>query len=642
MLPPGRSPYSATEIHQTLDRPYTSRSTSSSSDARYLPYPPTYSTSEVLTQHGPPLPHQPRHYPPMYQPAPYNHSGYVAAPNTPAYGVPTCAGPAMAPHASEVMLYPAQYYQVHANTPAPVQAPYTLAYPVQPGHGTGLVATADGQYMQLVSPQPFGPPVAPAHGQNVYPSAAYPSPDAYAPHRGAPAMPYTTSGPAQRPLGYAGSEASSPSSYHPGYHFPSPHLLDHHFAAAVSPTSTETSPGVVPVSPFDTTSTQVAYPISTDRSASTERGSAGRRRQSSSQGSQALSVSTGGRETGPEEAAVAQRMPPPPQASRRMGGGPRTRQGAPTIPEARDRRYPARPGFPAPVLPSPVVLGPPVPAPPGVPLLGPQLAAPGPRSAGAPPRGGTGRPRRILPRPPAHSLHALWYVKLAGAVSISLFSHGIADDPLCRVGNVPADASHAELWQFFQTRPTPRDCGLVATPGAETADLDSCGVESIHLITRSNCAFVNYATNLHLHHTIAVTNGVPLRPDDTRSKPLVCRVRKAEDDTKSGVGAQRMGGMHRAFVRAQQAQMQQEQRILREKSPTSVSDAGLSQPDRGMSDQRRKSSVSVNSTGTSIGSTSTTSSFLTKHFERRYAALPPLRSRAPALTFVASLAGTSS
>lgn len=162
---------------------------------------------------------------------------------------------------------------------------------------------------------------------------------------------------------------------------------------------------------------------------------------------------------------------------------------------------------------------------------------------------------------------------------------------------------------------------MVATPGDETADLDSNGVESIHLITRSNCAFVNYATNLHLHHSIAVTNGVPLRPEDARSKPLVCRVRKAEDDTKSGVGAQRMGGMHMAFVRAQQVKMQQEQRALRDKSPTSISEQGLSPP-QGMSDKRRRSTVSVNSAGTSIGSTSTTSSFLAKHFERRLVAVP--------------------
>ena len=157
---------------------------------------------------------------------------------------------------------------------------------------------------------------------------------------------------------------------------------------------------------------------------------------------------------------------------------------------------------------------------------------------------------------------------------------------------------------------------MVPTPGDEAADLDSNGVESIHLITRSNCAFVNYITNLHLHHSIAVTNGVTLRPDDARAKPLVCRVRKAEDDSKSGVGAQRLGGLHTAFMRAQQLKMQQEQRALREKSPPPALEISVSL-DKGLSDKRRKSTVSLNSSSASIGSASTTSSFLARHFERR-------------------------
>ncbi|BGP35624.1 hypothetical protein JCM10296v2_007465 [Rhodotorula toruloides] len=187
--------------------------------------------------------------------------------------------------------------------------------------------------------------------------------------------------------------------------------------------------------------------------------------------------------------------------------------------------------------------------------------------------------RKDLPRPPAHSPHALW------------------------VGNVPSDASHAELWQFFQTRPTPRECGITISPNELGVDLESTGVESIHLITRSNCAFVNYVSNLHLHHAIAVTNGTSLRSDDPRCKPLVCRVRKHEDDAKSGVGAQRMGGMHRAFVREQQVRMAERQREIARSEGEEA---------EGVKGRRMSAGAS------SIGSTSTTSTFLAKHFERRY------------------------
>jgi len=49
---------------------------------------------------------------------------------------------------------------------------------------------------------------------------------------------------------------------------------------------------------------------------------------------------------------------------------------------------------------------------------------------------------------------------------------------------VPSDASHSELWQFFVTRPSPSAVGLLSS---EDVDLNSPGVESIHLIARSNC-----------------------------------------------------------------------------------------------------------------------------------------------------------
>ncbi|GAA5991521.1 hypothetical protein JCM5350_005195 [Sporobolomyces pararoseus] len=189
-----------------------------------------------------------------------------------------------------------------------------------------------------------------------------------------------------------------------------------------------------------------------------------------------------------------------------------------------------------------------------------------------------------LPKPPAHSPHALW------------------------VGNVPSDASHSELWQFFITRPPPSAVGLLSN---EDIDLDSPGVESIHLIARSNCAFVNYISNLHLQHAISISNGLSLRPNDTRCKALLCRVRKEEDESKTGVGAQRVGGIHKAFVKLQRERMNESEQILRHK----IQEEGAepkSAATKAFEERRHSSS------GASVGTTSTTSSFLTKHFEKRW------------------------
>lgn len=121
-------------------------------------------------------------------------------------------------------------------------------------------------------------------------------------------------------------------------------------------------------------------------------------------------------------------------------------------------------------------------------------------------------------------------------------------------------------------------------------------------------AFVNYVSNLHLHHAIAVTNGTALRSDDPRCKNLVCRVRKHDDDAKSGVGAQRMGGMHRAFVREQQVRMAERQREIAKGEREQQQDEAREEPAK----VRRQSAGA-----SSIASASTTSTFLAKHFERR-------------------------
>ncbi|GAA5876370.1 hypothetical protein JCM8547_003021 [Rhodosporidiobolus lusitaniae] len=192
--------------------------------------------------------------------------------------------------------------------------------------------------------------------------------------------------------------------------------------------------------------------------------------------------------------------------------------------------------------------------------------------------------RRDLPKPPPHSPHALW------------------------VGNVPSDVSHAELWQFFQTRPVPSACGVLPEFGRKDLNLDVTGIESIHLIARSNCAFVNYTSNLHLQHAILVSNGLSLRPGDPRCKAFVCRERKHDDDVKSGVGAQRVGGLHRSYIREQRERMLEGQRALAAAAAGKEGGEG----EGGAEVTRRQSVVS------SVGSGSTTSSFLSKHFERRY------------------------
>ncbi|KDE04692.1 hypothetical protein MVLG_04915 [Microbotryum lychnidis-dioicae p1A1 Lamole] len=107
-------------------------------------------------------------------------------------------------------------------------------------------------------------------------------------------------------------------------------------------------------------------------------------------------------------------------------------------------------------------------------------------------------------------------------------------------GNIPSDATEAELLDFFAVR------GVSAATAA-----DLYGVESIHLIARSNCAFVNYSSEFLMQQAITRSNGVSLRPNDRRCKPLVCRRRMREDDAKSGVGAQRGAGLHLSYIAAQ-------------------------------------------------------------------------------------------
>ncbi|KAI0927339.1 hypothetical protein AcV5_007896 [Taiwanofungus camphoratus] len=136
------------------------------------------------------------------------------------------------------------------------------------------------------------------------------------------------------------------------------------------------------------------------------------------------------------------------------------------------------------------------------------------------------------------------------------------------VGNVPADTTHDELWRLLSRAPAPASAAAPTPtptptpapepepepepePAAAAAGDVWGGVLSIFLISRSNCAFVNFQTAAHLHAAIRHFNGQPLRAGDPRCPRLVCRVRGRDDDLKAGVGGQRGAGIHVRWVRGQ-------------------------------------------------------------------------------------------
>ncbi|KAI0755083.1 YT521-B-like domain-containing protein [Daedaleopsis nitida] len=222
-------------------------------------------------------------------------------------------------------------------------------------------------------------------------------------------------------------------------------------------------------------------------------------------------------------------------------------------------------------------------------------------------------------------------------------------------GNVPADATHDELWRFFNSPPTPgssgaQSAGAHSTQSApagpvsssttgSTASTDSVygGVSSIFLIARSNCAFVNFQSEIHLHAAIRHFNGVPLRAGDPRCPRLVCRVRGREDDLKAGVGGQRGSGIHvrwvkdkkereREAARRRSASMSSEQVTTPSSSPTDA--AGMmavmslsSDEDAAHGRRVRKPEPHSSSSGSYA---STNSSILTTYFPKRYFILKSL------------------
>ncbi|KAF8260276.1 YT521-B-like domain-containing protein [Lactarius quietus] len=113
-------------------------------------------------------------------------------------------------------------------------------------------------------------------------------------------------------------------------------------------------------------------------------------------------------------------------------------------------------------------------------------------------------------------------------------------------GNVPSDVTEDELRDFFNQLP-------------EDKEQIYGGVSTVFLISRSNCAFVNFDSQAQLEAATARFNGQSIRPDDQRCPRLVCRVRRREDDLMAGVGAQRGSGMHIKWVKEQRARVRREQ-----------------------------------------------------------------------------------
>ena len=118
-------------------------------------------------------------------------------------------------------------------------------------------------------------------------------------------------------------------------------------------------------------------------------------------------------------------------------------------------------------------------------------------------------------------------------------------------GNVPSDAKRDELLEFFN-QPLSRPVSPTSTePAEEDQQRLYGGVLTVFLISRSNCAFVNFESEAQLEAATARFNGKPIRPGDQRCPRLVCRVRRREDDLMAGVGGQRGSSMHTKWVKEQ-------------------------------------------------------------------------------------------
>ncbi|KAJ1032405.1 hypothetical protein NDA16_000431 [Ustilago loliicola] len=144
-------------------------------------------------------------------------------------------------------------------------------------------------------------------------------------------------------------------------------------------------------------------------------------------------------------------------------------------------------------------------------------------------------------------------------------------------GNVPQNATVEELWEVF-SRLTPEEyrCWQSSAEGQEQAgdelaepDVEGHSVLSIFIISRSNCAFINYASQAHLDRAVKFFHGKQVRPHDPRCPKLVCRVRKKDDEAQAGVAGQRGRGIHVAWLK-QQRELEQAEMAAGDAQPTDL------------------------------------------------------------------------
>ena len=195
------------------------------------------------------------------------------------------------------------------------------------------------------------------------------------------------------------------------------------------------------------------------------------------------------------------------------------------------------------------------------------------------------------------------------------------------VGNIPNDATHDELWRFLKQ--SPPDSG-------GRGRVQESGLLSTFLISRSNCAFANYQSREHLNRAIFRFSGRKLRPHDRRCPRLVCRARQKEDDLRAGVGAQRGMGVHTHHIKNV---LQKGRKSLTAGAETPSSKGRRSDPPK-MNDPLPAPSVSrdqeIRKSDTVEGANqkvpiqspssyaSTSSSFLSRHFPKRFFILKSL------------------
>lgn len=181
-------------------------------------------------------------------------------------------------------------------------------------------------------------------------------------------------------------------------------------------------------------------------------------------------------------------------------------------------------------------------------------------------------------------------------------------------GNIPSDATHDELWRFFNQPLSAEEIEALAGQ-----DQTYGGLSSIFLISRSNCAFVNFESERHLNVAISRFNGKAIRQGDSRCPRLACRIRRTADDLLAGVGAQRGIGMHMRWIKEQRAK----ERADLDAANVTGSTTGPSFPSVPEDEGKKQRDVVAHSN--SSGSfTSTNSSLFTRYFPRRYFILKSL------------------